>query len=166
MALLFTLGMTACAPEGVVNEKVQPVAATDRDPSEDGAAGVIARANARSVAQAPTAVRACITRNNGVQQDADRAWHKQGRQHSHVTIINAVYRRLGVKAGYGGRRNDLVLHGFLGYGFDVGDHRLIMQVDPRLIEVTEFRRWVNGVAERASVGRYRRSRLRVTVQRR
>jgi hypothetical protein len=162
-ALLLLLATSGCASDAVATEPAPPAAAADSGVEDDSES--IAEANARAVSRAPAALQKCLTRNDDVQEETDKAWHTQGRQQSHITIIKAVYRRIGVQHEYGGRRNDKVLKGFLGYGFDVRNHRLIMQLDPALIDIPEFRRWVNGVAKRASVGRSPRSRLTVTVQR-
>lgn len=118
-------------------------------------------------AKAPEKLRACLTRNDEVVpwRDGDvtesTGWHKQGRQSAHVRIMRALEKRLGIVEDSLAE----VRAGFLGYDLDPVGNRLIMQVDPDLIHIVEFRRWVSGVADRANESaRVRGPELTVTVQ--
>ena len=139
----------------------------------DGADGEPGRpsvdADADVVASAPDALRACLTRNDAVvpwRTNHDRpemkSWRSQQRQAAHERVKRAVDRRL--------RLNDVedrtgVSTGFLGYDLDPVGNRLIMQVDPALIDVADFQRWVDGVAVKANeAAKVRGPRLTVTVQ--
>lgn len=88
-------------------------------------------------------------------------WDEQHRQAAHEKIEGAVDKRLGLsESGL-----DSVRAGFLGYELDPVGNRLIMQLDPSLIDVAKFRVWVDGVARRANdAARVRGPKLGVTVQ--
>ena len=129
----------------------------------DAHAGVGADA---SMAKASKRLRACLTRNDAVVPWRDSGvmqstgWDAQHRQAAHVRIKQAVDKRLGLTEG----GLEAVRVGFLGYELDPVGSRLIMQLDPSLIDVAEFRRWIDGVARRANDAEHVRApKLGVTV---
>jgi hypothetical protein len=95
-------------------------------------------------------------------------WEAQRRQATHEQIIQAVYQRLGVYSIFGGPRStedDVIMSGLLGYDLDPVGSRLIILLDPAIVDVPEFRRWVAEVARRANADVGARGRqLGVTVQ--
>lgn len=98
-------------------------------------------------------------REAGVTESTD--WHQQGRQSAHERIKWAVDRRLGLI------EDSLVevRAGFLGYELDRVGNRLIMQLDPGVIDIAVFRRRVTGVAHRANESAHVRGpKLTITVQ--
>jgi hypothetical protein len=120
-----------------------------------------------AVGEAPKRLRACLTRNDEVVPWSDdgvtksTGWHRQHRQDAHVRIKNAVDKRLGVSED----GLAAVQAGFLGYALDPIGSRLIMQLDPDLIDIDEFRDWVRGVARKANqAADVKGSKLTVTVQ--
>lgn len=125
------------------------------------------------VVKAPAQLRACMTRNRDVVRWAPElmrstGWDAQGRQAAHGMIVLAVRQRLGVYSrfdGNGGPKRELVMSGLLGYALDPVGNRLIMQVDPSIVDLPKFQIWVTGVAREAnrSVG-VRGPQLTVTVQ--
>lgn len=116
--------------------------------------------------------RACITRNRDVVPwnaavMAETGWDTEHRQAAHRQVINAVHSRLGIYSKFRGLtdKDAYVMSGLLGYALDPVGSRLIMLLDPAIVDVPEFRRWVAKVARQANkdadvVGRP----LTVTVQ--
>lgn len=169
IAAVLTFAMSACGGTGgavALQEAADAPGAdgADREDGGDAASGVEADA---SVAKVPKKLQACLTRNDEVVpwRDPDvrqsTKWAEQRRQAAHERLKRAVDKRLGLtESGL-----EAVRAGFLGYELDPVGNRLIMQLDPSLIDVAEFRRWVDGAARRANdAARVRGPKLTVTVQ--
>jgi hypothetical protein len=169
LALLAVLAAGGCAADAGAAQggttAAVPVAAAPGEHVPPASGGSIADANARTVAAASAAVRACIHRNDKVSHGYDVAWHKEGRQRSYTMLMTEVFDHLGIEHEGSGRRNDKILNGLLTYDSDHVRHRVILQIDPAVIGIKPFRRWVKAVAVQVSEGRSPRSRVTVTVQR-
>jgi hypothetical protein len=127
------------------------------------------RADPRAVASAPAALRACMTRNDDVISwrtsgdllDKTR-WRADHRQDAHARIIRGVHKHLRETRIKTGRR---VWSGFMGYDLDPANYRLIMLVDPRVLDIREFRTMVRAVAKKANRDAHVKGRnLTVTTQ--
>lgn len=176
MTLLAVLAASGCAADaGAADVGARAAGLAAATPGEHlpvAVGGPIAEANARTIAAAPAAVRACIHRNDKVSHGYDKvshgydvAWHKQGRQRSYTMLMTEVFDHLGIDPEGSRRGNDKILHGLLTYDSDHARHRIILQIDPAVIDIKPFRRWAKAVAVQVSEGRSPRSRVAVTVQR-
>lgn len=90
-------------------------------------------------------------------------WHARGRQDAHMRVLRAVQRHLREFR----QQTRIPDHrdGFLGYDLDPANSRLIMQIDPTVLDRGAFRRMVDAAAHKANRrAKVKGTPLTVTVQ--
>ena len=136
-----------------------------------GGAGATAGPAAETGSGATPAQLACIHRNDDVVPwreyvEPGDLWHRQHAQEAHKLIFQAVRSHLKADVRDESKNADkLLTNGFEGYDLDIVGRRLIMMVDPDLIDPVAFGRWVSRYAVGANKDAKVRGRpVTVTVQ--
>lgn len=148
------LGAAGCGGSGgeaVAGAVVLPAAQDVPGPADPGPGDVVAKA--------PPALRACLTRNDGVREAG--FWPRR-RHAAKARIRGAVDRRLGVRVP---GADEQMRRGLISFRTAADRVTIFVALDPAVVDVTAFRRWVPGIARRANAAAgVRGTPVRVVVQ--